>query len=119
MTGDSPLHGETGDGGDGMEVQSGDVLSVEGHRELSATTYSERTATGELEYGVDENEWLAVLEREFGITPDGPRSPGWRKNGWLRHQRPLGVMPNSRSRTASHSFPSTPYSSSPVAVRSL
>jgi hypothetical protein len=69
---DSPRHGETGDGGDGMEVQSGDVLSVEGHRELSATTYSERTATGELEYGVDENEWLAVLEREFGITPDGP-----------------------------------------------
>ena len=55
-----------------MEAQSGDVLSVEGHRELSATTYSERTATGELEYGVDENEWLAVLEREFGITPDGP-----------------------------------------------
>ena len=54
-----------------MEVQSGDVLSVEGHRELSATTYSERTATGELEYGVDGNEWLAVLEREFGITPGG------------------------------------------------
>jgi len=47
------------------------LATSEGHRELSATTYSERTATGELEYGVDENEWLAVLEREFGITPDG------------------------------------------------
>jgi len=48
------------------------LATAEGHRRLSRHTFSERTAAGELEYGVDEEAWLPTLEREFGITPDGP-----------------------------------------------
>jgi len=47
------------------------LATAEGHRKLSGTTCSERTAAGELEYSVDEDEWLALLERKFDITPDG------------------------------------------------
>jgi len=40
----------------------------EGHRRLTAETFSETTERGELAYGVDEVSWLDTLESEFGLT---------------------------------------------------